>query len=188
MSQQNTPPVDVYFTPQWVAEQAIRHIVPLLCPTPQTIIDPGTGQGAFLNVLHARYPYAHLTAIDVLDFKWPAADRSIHENFLTTEKLGNYNLAIGNPPFSLALEFIKRCLTCCDAVAMLLRQGFLSSRKRNHFFQVYRPSDVFMLAHRPSFVAQTSDKTDYCFVCWSSRNPGTTQLHWLPCVPIEQRR
>jgi hypothetical protein len=181
-------PNDPYFTPAWTVEQAVQHIVPLICPIPARILEPGAGRGAFVQQLRQRYAGAHITAIDIEPYSWPEATRSIHGDLVTTP-LERYDMAIGNPPFSLAMQFIERCLGCSKTTILLLRQGFLSSAKRNAFFRLHGPSDVFILAHRPSFTDDgAGDSADYCFCCWGRRTDGLTRLHWLPTVPLASRR
>jgi hypothetical protein len=181
-------PNDPYFTPAWLVEQAIKHVVPLVCPVPARIIEPGAGKGAFIRALRQRYYGAAITAIDIEPYQWPEATVSLHADFVTAP-LDRYDLAIGNPPFSLALPFVQRCLAVAKSTSLLLRQGFLSSAKRNAFLRMHPPSDVFVVAHRPSFTEDgKADSADYCFVCWGRGNTGTTRLHWLPTVPLPQRK
>lgn len=177
---------DAYFTPDWVVQLALREIVPLVCPRPTTILEPGAGHGAFVKALRNCYPSSLITAVDIEPYEWSEASYSLHGDFLT-EQLGSFDLAIGNPPFSLAMPFITRCLSVSRTTVLLLRQGFLSSAKRNTFFRMHVPSDVFILPNRPSFDGQNSDSSDYCFVCWGRSGQGT-RLHWLSTVPIAQRR
>lgn len=182
-------PNDPYFTPAWVVRQSIQQIVPLICPVPARIIEPGAGHGCFVKHLRQRYHGAHITAIDIVEqYSWPEATESIYGDFLTAE-LGRYDLAIGNPPYSLALPFVERCLCISKTTILLLRQGFLSSARRNSFFRMHGPGDVFVLAHRPSFTGdERGDSADYCFCCWGRKRNGTTRLHWLPTVPLAERQ
>lgn len=181
--------LEPYYTPDWVVQQAIGKIVPLICPVPARILEPGAGTGAFVKQLRQRYLGSHITAVDVTEHDWPDATVKIYDDFLTVD-LGSYDLAIGNPPFSLAMPFIQRCLSCSSSVIMLLRQGFLSSAARNPFWRMHTPSDVFILAHRPSFTADGhGDSADYCFVCWGRPGrDGVARLHWLPSVPLASRK
>lgn len=182
--------LEPYYTPAWVVDQALQHVVPRICPIPARILEPGAGNGAFVRALRQRYYGSHITALDIVDTHvWPDATESIHADFLTFE-LSRYDLAIGNPPFSLAQQFISRCLQCSSSTVMLLRQGFLSSAKRNPFWRLHAPSDIFILPDRPSFTQDgQGDSADYCFACWGRpADDGVARLHWLPTVPVAQRR
>lgn len=182
--------LDAYYTPEWVVRQAIQYIVPKVCPVPARILEPGAGDGRFVRQLRERYCGSHITAVDMVRHDWPEATESIYGDFLTVP-IERYDLAIGNPPFSLALQFIQRCLMCSKSTVLLLRQGFLSSAKRNPFWRLHGPSDVFVLPDRPHFTidGKGGDSADYCFVCWGRpAHDGVTRLHWLPTVPVAQRR
>jgi len=185
---------DEYFTPDWVVRQCMKHVLPYVCPFPLSrIIDPGAGHGVFVRQLRAHYLNSHITAIDINHRfgPWPNADASVYGDYLDTnnERLDHFDLAVGNPPFSLAMQFVTRSLVLADTVVFLLRQGFLSSAKRNTFFRMRPPQHIFILAHRPCFYSYdpSTDKADYCFVCWG-KPTGTTYLHWLPTIPVNERR
>lgn len=180
---------ETYHTPPWVVDQAMRDVLPVVCPMPKRIVEPSAGNGVFVSKLRMMFGPVHITAVDLLRYRWPDADESVHGNFLHCD-LGRYDLAIGNPPYSLAQDFVIRCIGVADVTVLLLRQGFLASAKRNDFFQFFAPSDIFILANRPSFTDdKKTDSADYCWVCW--RRCGAqfeTRLRWLRPVPIEWRR
>lgn len=187
--------LDPYYTPDWLVRLTLERVVPRIAPVPSHIIEPGAGGGAFVKQLRARYPDSHITAIDVVANEWPEATESIVGDFLTAE-LGRYDLAVGNPPFSLAMPFIQRCRAVSKATVLLLRQGFLSSARRAAFWRLHPPNDVFILPDRPSFTPdRQGDSADYCLVCWGKQALGLgfpqrdiTRLHWLPTVPLAERK
>jgi hypothetical protein len=47
----------------------------------------------------------------------------------------HYDVIFTNPPFSLAMKFVEKCLATADHVVMLLRLGFLGSADRANFFR-----------------------------------------------------
>lgn len=127
--------------------------------TVQTVLDPGCGSGAFgkairrvldpAPVLHgveidqnnadlARMLYARVWTEDFIGW-YP-----VHSDF------AKYDLAIGNPPFSGALEFVKHCLEIARYTCMLLPVNFTSSKKRREWFKKH-PADILVLSARPSF-------------------------------------
>ena len=202
---------DRYYTPDWCVKQCMSHVLPIVRPRPdeiywvgdddkpstKTILEPSAGEGAFLGPLRVRYPEAVITAIDINDAvgPWEAADHSFKAAFLELESELEadpraFDLVIGNPPFTYALEFCQQALKIGSTVVFLVRLGFLSSAKRSAFFREHPPSDVFVMANRPSFAHGTTDKADYCWVCWSdaTRRAEYTTLHWLPEVSVEERK
>lgn len=197
-------PYDAYYTPPWAVEQCLDEILPgVLWKGEEAwkIVEPGAGGGAFVDGLRERYPTAEITAID-LDPKtgpWPKATHSVRGDFLDWSPPGGQrvDLVIGNPPFGLALEYVRHARDVSARVVFLLRQGFLSSADRCAFFRSEegRPLVVYQLANRPIFtnplyVNTDSDNSEYVFVVWGPNwtPPATTGLRWLPDVPVEKRR
>lgn len=193
-------PMDTYFTPPWLARQCCEIVLPEVCE-PHLILEPSAGQGVFLECLREAYPSAALYGLDVDpgQYEWPC--EGLRGDFLGPDSVealsalaqrhgvDRFDLIIGNPPYTFALEFIERSLALADNVVFLLRQGFLSSARRHGFFQEHCPSHVFIVPHRPSFTGDNrTDSADYCVVAWMRGVGAPTTLHWLPLVPKEIRR
>jgi len=210
-------PGDPYYTPDWCVGQCLKHVIPAVCPHPQKILEPGAGGGAFVRGFRSAFPKSNIVALDI-DPKagpWPEADISLTEMNYCDERYGidvagwehldpdhPFDLAVGNPPFSLAEIFIENSLKRTRVLCFLLRQGFLSSGKRNSFWRSNPPSSVWIIPDRPKFLenAKHGDSCDYAWVVWTNyveeahgrqnTNPvlsGTT-LHWLPSLPKEARK
>jgi hypothetical protein len=65
-----------------------------------------------------------------------------------------FDLIITNPPFNLALDFIKKGLLNVKPhgyVIMLLRLNFFGSQKRQEFFKQFMPKYCFIHSERISF-------------------------------------
>ena len=92
-----------------------------------------------------------------------------------------FDLAIGNPPFSLAEQFVVKSLEHARQVMLLLRAGFLAGKKRYQLFDKHQPRNVWLLAQRPSFTGKGTDSAEYCIVHWDQRggNLWDARLHWL---------
>ncbi len=77
-----------------------------------------------------------------------------------------FDVCIGNPPYSLAKEFVDRALGCSRVVAFLLRLNFLGSQKRAAWLREQPPS-VYVLPRRPSFTDDNkTDATEYAWFVW----------------------
>ena len=76
------------------------------------------------------------------------------------------DLIITNPPFSLAMEFLKKSLHESGTVVYLLRLNFLGSQKRRLFWQTCKPTHLYVLSKRPSFTGHGTDATEYAWFCW----------------------
>lgn len=192
---------DRYYTPPWLVRQCVSIVLPQVLPVPpRSILEPSAGGGAFTLSLRNAYPEAliHANDLDETVKTWKGADKSMHSDFLAWKKapLNNgdfYDLCVGNPPFTLALAFVKTGLRVANVVTYILRQGFMSSAERCPILRdEIRPSNVHIIAHRPSFTADgNTDSADYAFITWfriPPLIPTTTQLDWLPNVPLEERK
>jgi hypothetical protein len=88
-----------------------------------------------------------------------------------------FSVAITNPPFRLAQDFIDACLTCSDTVVMLLRLNYLASKSRWAFMSQHTP-DVYVLPSRPSFTGGGTDSIEYAWFVWGQerRTQGTVKV------------
>ena len=80
-----------------------------------------------------------------------------------------YDVIIGNPPYSMAQEFIDKCLTLLNPggrLIFLLRTNFLESKKRFTWWQDKIPSGLYVLSKRPSFTGKGTDATSYSWFIW----------------------
>jgi hypothetical protein len=187
---------DFYETPIELAKEALRRF--LLDENKHRlydVLDPGAGRGvwgeAILNIYH--YP-VNLDGIEIQDVSPSESyDRWHHGDYLqdkwsnlTDDRL--FDLVVGNPPYSLAEEFIRQSFyTLCEGgyCYFLLRLAFLESKKR-HFglFTDWQPKRVYVLSRRPSFFTtksgrKTTDALSYAMFLWQKGWVGDTVLDWM---------
>ena len=161
-------PLDQYFTPPWIIEQAMELVLPvvlhdrLMRPDfPVRILEPSAGQGAFIPPLKKIWPAGGIWANDVDatlgDWAHLGKDPAPVYSHLSLAELaektprGFFDLAIGNPPYSEAQEHCSICWVLARYSIMLVRQGFMSSATRASWFRKKPPSHIFILANRPRF-------------------------------------
>lgn len=184
---------DAYETPQRLA----RELVGLLPIAPGSVVlEPSAGRGSFVRGLRATGLPMEIEAVEVrplcrVALREAGADRVWCADFgrWTPEDpacMGapwrhgfRFDWAVGNPPFSLAEEHVRRCLSfVCEGghVAMLLRTGFLESVERILFWSEYRPRFFWTLSERPPFVGGGggTDAACYSFFWWTRGWSGTT--------------
>lgn len=149
---------DSYATPPAVVDAILPHL-----PLSGGILEPGCGKGNIIERLIAAGVSAkRITGIEI-DSERAAVCRSRFDGTVTVleqdfldYRVSGFGLVIGNPPFSLALEFAKACLDCTFArrgtTALLVRLNWIAPAKRSGFLEKNRP-DVYVLEQRPSFVA-----------------------------------
>lgn len=155
---------DYYVTPAWCVDRLIDS-VPL---SPSRWIDPCVGNGAIVRAVSGRIP----------DVWWTTCDIRRHQDFnpdivgdYLSVNLGRYDVCVANPPYKYAIEFVKKAISHCDDVIMLLRINFLASAKRHAFLRANKP-DIYVLPQRPSFTGTGSDGTDYAWMRWSKTTDG----------------
>jgi hypothetical protein len=84
-----------------------------------------------------------------------------------------FDLALGNPPFSIAEAIIRRALEVARAVAMLLRLDFLGSADRVPFWAGAAADPwIRVLPDRPSFDGDGTDSSTYAWFLWNVELSG----------------
>lgn len=175
---------DFYATPAWVTEAILPHL-PLGAAR---ILEPSAGEGAIVRaLLAAGVPGDRLLAVEIDARRARLVPCQVVEaDFLTAQPWDASHrpgLVIGNPPFSLAQEFVEHALEVVapgGTVAMLLRLAFLESAKRLDLHRS-KPADLYVLPSRPSFTS--NGKTDSAAYAWFVWGPGRGG-HWqiLDCA------
>lgn len=97
-----------------------------------------------------------------------------------------FDVVFGNPPFTLASEFIDESLACSETVVMLLRLDFLASKKRNAFMQANTPS-IFVIPDWPSFDGQGTDSNEYAWFVWQKGTPATVGVLDLTLATVKRK-
>lgn len=148
----------------------------------QSVIDPGYGNGVFGLAVRDHTGWGNdeiiIDGVDIIDrelINGDAYSNTYVEDYLQFENPGEsfglYDIAIGNPPFKLAEEFVLKSYSLINKkgkVVFLLKLAFLESRKRaNGLFKGLPPSVVYVLAGRPSFDGTgRSNDSAYAVFVW----------------------
>ncbi len=95
------------------------------------ILEPSAGEGHLSEVIKQYIkPSQNLTSRDLIDRGYCET-----QDFLDNENEDKYDLIITNPPFSLALEFIKKGLENANTVVMLAKIQLLEGKARSEEMQ-----------------------------------------------------
>lgn len=108
----------------------------------------------------------HITTLD----KRPDSRADIIHDYLTWEPNRKFDLIITNPPFSIALDVIKKSLELCEEggyVVMLQRLNFMGSRERSQWFKEMMPHSIYVHSKRMRFLGTTNtDSIEYAHFIW----------------------
>lgn len=183
-------PFDYYPTPSWCVHRLLEFGV--LPSTKNVWLEPSAGDG---NIIQAVSSFEKIENDNVIRFKpsWVAYEiqprfssfleekmplSQIHiDNFLdlgSRHTLGVVpNVILGNPPYSHALEFVKKSMKLgADYICFLLRLSFLGSSERSTFMRQCMP-DVYILPNRPSFSNKGTDTSEYGWFLWKRQEGGS---------------
>ena len=90
-------------------------------------------------------------------------------DYLAYRPRKRFDLAITNPPYSLAQEFVAKMLQEASTVCVLQRLNFLGSQARRQWWNAMPPLDyLFALSRRPRFLDADGNDigTDSCEYGW----------------------
>lgn len=185
-------PADFYPTPGWCVDRLIDETEGVF-RSAKTCLEPGAGDGAIIRAV-ARRGFDHdwlavesrAECEDALKAS-TARVRVLCADFLQCALPSRVNLAILNPPYSIAPEFLRRTLSVADHTFALLRLNYLGSARRAAFLRDYMP-DVYVLPQRPSFTGNGTDSVEYAWFHWSPVKKQTGSIRVLGLTAKEGRK
>jgi hypothetical protein len=174
---------EFYPTPKNLCLEALK-LIPNVY-TAQYALDPGAGDGVWGNAFRKLNKHANLLGIEkrLVPFPFSSYDSWwVEIDYLKCKVDNNYDIIFGNPPYSLAEEFIRKGISELEQggyLIFLLRLAFLESAKR-HFglFTEFPPKEVSVLSRRPSFYGGKTNATAYALFIWQEGYKGKTNLTW----------
>lgn len=183
-------PDDFYVTPAWTVDR----LLDVWTPPGGVWLEPGAGNGAIIRAVNARRTDVKWRAVEIRDEELPAlvatgAAVYIHD-FLGDNADPSEDIAvvIGNPPFSLAMEFILRAREVAPSaeICFLLRTNFSGSEARAEFMRTNAP-DLLSLPNRPSFVGGKTDSIEYSWFVWPAVPRAAGVFRVLGSTPASVR-
>ena len=147
------------------------------------VLEPGAGNGNIIQCLQKKYNNLAIDAIEIRQDEYNALKQLgvnvVIDDFLNMQISKKYDLIIGNPPFSLAIKFINKCLNLLKpggTLIFLLRTAFMESDRRFDFWQKEKNqlTGLYTLHKRPSFTGKGTDATSYSWFVWQPGNKMQT--------------
>jgi len=182
---------DYYVTPQLSIREFLKAFnedfqVEHSIPIPITILDPCAGGDSTHEMAYPdaiqRYSGWTIKWIDTVDVRLDS--RAQWKEDYLFRNFGNvhqYDMAITNPPFNIALDVIQKALAEVKAggwVIMLLRLNFFGSQERSAWFQKNMPWACYVHSKRMKFTnTGGTDSIEYMHACWKvGEHPKFTSL------------
>jgi hypothetical protein len=169
---------DWYVEPAWCSERLFEAE-----PFERMVFDPACGIG---TIVHSARR-AGLTGMgsDIIErvSDFPVAD------FLERDFMPPVRNIVSNPPFGIALEFVRKALEVASGkVAMLLPANWVQGDKRARWLATTPLKRVWFLAPRPSMppgavlaagMRPGNGTTDYAWFVWERGHVGAPTIGWL---------
>lgn len=143
------------------------------------ILEPACGEGHLSKVLES-YGY-NVTSEDLIDRGFG----KIKDFFERNSWRGDI---ITNPPYKIALDFVKHSLKIINAgnkVAMFLKIQFLEGKSRKEFFKEHPPKIIYVSSSRLNcakngdFDKNTSSAVCYAWFVWEKGNKEDPIVKWI---------
>lgn len=86
-----------------------------------------------------------------------------------------YDAVWTNPPFVVAAPFVERALEIAPVAVMLLKSQYFHARTRGRLWDKHKPSRIYALTWRPSFLEAERGKSplmDCLWVVWERGYTG----------------
>lgn len=185
---------DFYETPSW----CVKRLLEKLNLPGGRWLEPGAGEGAIIRAVDrsdvnwTALELREETRPSLLKLK-PRPNVIITDAFLSVPSEAHplhgqeFVVAFGNPPYSLAFEFVQQSLIWAQQVVFLLPMPFMTSNTRHSWLKNNMP-DLFVLPDRPSFTGTGTDSVSYAWFRWTQWKQTTGSIAMLDSTPLKERK
>ena len=183
--------LDQYPTPVENGIQILRHLrgMGVIEGTP-SFFDPSCGAGNLLDASKAVFGDCVTAGIEIDEELAKQASTAGHRvvcaDALATSWTplagtnwsvfaGPETVVLMNPPYSHAMEFVRRSVEAGYRTVALMRLSFLGSQGRADFHRRYSPA-VYIVPKRIKFVGNATDNPASAWCVWTTGVPGTWSI------------
>lgn len=143
------------------------------------VLEPSAGNGNICKMYKDKYPNSNITGVELderhIEELSTKCDKVICTDFMEFDTNNKFDVIIGNPPFSMAVDFIKKSMEHLNengVLCFLFRTALLESDCRFEFWKQNPVNGLLTLHKRPSFTGKGTDATSYFWFIWT---PGNDQ-------------
>lgn len=184
-------PRDYYITPLSLATESLKKFKEdTKFSFKNNVLDAGCGNGIWGKSLMLSNCKMWCDGIDIeshITDNKQYYEHIIAGDFLVYYPFKEYGLVMGNPPYSLAEEFIRHSYELLydeGYVYFLLRLSFLEGINRGKgLFKELPLKKVYVCSRRPSFFStnekHTTDTLAYGMFLWQKGYEGKPEIDWL---------
>lgn len=192
---------DNYPTPEWAIERFLE-VWEDLEHVGSRWLEPCVGDGVIVEVVDRFKPGIDWRVCELRDTRRSLRDAGLEKHQITIDDFFDafpepaddghvkpFDVAIFNPPFSLTMQFVERCLKISKVVVCLQRLTFCGSDERNDFF-VSKMPDVYVIPNRVSYTGD--GRADSVEQAWHVFGPHELtevgEMRVLATTPADVRR
>lgn len=184
-------PRDLYETPFELADAAIHKLRVdggFSNRTPLSALDAGCGNGVWGRAMNRLIFFMQGIDLEPFVIDDGSYDMVTKGDYLEYAPEHKYDLVFGNPPYSLAEDFIRHAFTMLEtggSVYFLLRLSFLEGIGRcRGLFKEFPLKRVYVCSRRPSFFSSdnshhTTDTLAYAMFLWQKGFSGRPIIDFL---------
>ena len=111
----------------------------------------------------------HVVSTDIADYGWSGCRTGV--DYLTAAPIAGIEAMVTNPPYRLAVQFVRKAISGVGYVALLLRTNFLERVARKPLFQAHPPARIWVASRRLPIMHPYD---------WSGKKAGSNTAHsWL---------
>lgn len=169
---------EAFETPEWAANAILdREILT------EAVIDPCAGRGVLGRCAEARG--YHVASYDKYEWDHPWCVTMDFFDKTFPVRILRHNTVLMNPPFSLAQEFVERCLDFnARKIVCFQRFAWWESKGRREFWQKHPPNRIYICGDRascwrfdiPKEEQKSSTTTAHAWFVWERGHPPGTVL------------